>query len=161
MKQIVLFALLTLSLHTTVNAQTPDPYTPMPQKKARQDSATKRAVRQLKTLEKRLHLNEDQVLQLQVILINRDVAMDSVARRQPVGPAAPPGSGRASDFRRTDNRARRSIQQDADQKINAILTDDQKTLYQQWKQEQKEKMQLRRQMHQGSDSTRGAVSTDH
>jgi len=155
MKQIVLFALLTLSLHAIVNAQTPDPYTPINQPHSK-DSATKRAVRQLKTLEKRLHLNEDQVLQLQVILINRDVAMDSVARRQPVGPAAPPGSGRASDFRRTDNRARRSIQQDADQMVNAILTDDQKTLYQQWKQEQKEKMQLRRQMHQGSDSTRGA-----
>lgn len=160
MKQIVLFALLTLSLHAIVNAQTSDPYTPINQPHSK-DSATKRAVRQLKTLEKRLHLNEDQVLQLQVILINRDVAMDSVARRQPVGPATPPGSGRASDFHRTDSRARRSIQQDADQKINAILTDDQKTLYQQWKQEQKEKMQLRRQMHQGSDSTRGAVSTHH
>lgn len=169
MKQIVLCALLTLSLHTIANAQTPDAQPsvgpaaphflgrPSDFRPHSKDSATKRAVRQLKTLENRLRLNEDQVLQLQVILINRDVAMDSVARRQPVGPAAPPGSGRASDFRRTDNRARRSIQQDADQKINAILTDDQKTLYQQWKEEQKQKMQLRRRMHQGSDSTGRAI----
>ena len=140
MKQIVLLALLALSLHTIVNAQTPDPYTPLNQQSRPKDSATKRAVRQLKTLEKRLHLNEDQVLQLQVILINRDVAMDSVQNNP-------------SGDRRTDNRSRRAIQQDADQKLNAILTEDQKTLYQQWKEEQKEKMQLRRQMHQGSDST--------
>ena len=139
MKRIVLFALLALSLQTIVNAQTPDPYTPIQSKPHTQDSATKRAVRQLKMLEKRLHLNEDQVLQLQVILINRDVAMDSV-QQYPSGD------------RRTDNHARRTIQQDADQKINAILTDDQKTLYQQWKEEQKERMELRRQMNQGSDS---------
>ena len=145
MKQIVLFALLTLSLHAIVNAQTPDPYTPLQQHPHSKDSATKRAVRQLKTLENRLHLNEDQVLQLQVILINRDVAMDSVQNNP-------------SGDRRTDNRARRAIQQDADQKVNALLTEDQKTLYQQWKEEQKEKMQLRRQMHQGSDSARRAVN---
>ncbi|HEV2482718.1 MAG TPA: hypothetical protein VGS79_23795 [Puia sp.] len=154
MKRILLFAFLTLSLHAFVNAQTPDPYTPIQQPHPQKDSATRRAVRQLKILEKRLHLNEDQVLQLQVILINRDVAMDSVARRHSIGPAAPPDSGRASDFRRTDNRARRSIQQSADQKINAILSDDQKTLYQQWKEEQRQRMELRRQMNRGSDSTR-------
>ena len=153
MKQIVLCALLTLSLHTIANAQTPDAQPsvgpaaphflgrPSDFRPHSKDSATKRAVRQLKTLENRLRLNEDQVLQLQVILINRDVAMDSVQNN-------PSGN------RRTDNRARRAIQQDADQKVNALLTDDQKTLYQQWKQEQKEKMQLRRQMHQGSDSAR-------
>lgn len=139
MKQLVLFAFLSLSLHTLVNAQTPDPYTPLQKNRHAQDSATKRAVRQLRMMEKRLRLNEDQVLQLQVILINRDVAMDSIQHNP-------------SGDRRTDNRARRSIQQDADQKVNAILTDDQKTLYQQWKEEQREKMELRRQLHQGSDS---------
>lgn len=144
MTRFVLFALLTLSLHAFVNAQTPDPYTPIQQKPHPQkDSATKRAVRQLRTMEKQLHLNEDQVLQLQVILINRDVAMDSVQQNP-------------SGDRRTDNRARRSVQQEADQKINAILTADQKTLYQQWKEKQKERMQLRRRLHQGSDSTQAA-----
>jgi protein CpxP len=142
MKRFALFALLTLCLQSLLNAQTPDPYSPVPSKnQPRQDSATKRAVRQLRMLEKQLRLNEDQVLQLQVILINRDVAMDSVQHNP-------------SGDHRTDNRARRSIQQDADQKINAILTDDQKTLYQQWKAEQREKMAMRRQLNQGGDSTR-------
>lgn len=146
MKQIALLALLALSLHAPMNAQTPDavpsagpaaplsPGRPSDFQKAhtRKDSATKRAVRQLRNMEKQLHLDQDQVLQLQVILVNRDVAMDSI-RHNPSG-----------DFR-TGNHARRSIQQDADQKINAILTDDQKPLYRQWKEKQKERMQLRRQ----------------
>ena len=117
MKRFALLLLCTLSLHALVYAQ--------------KDSATKRAVRQLRMMEKQLHLNEDQVLQLQVILINRDVAMDSVAHNP-------------SGDRRTDNRTRRSIQQDADQKINALLNDDQKPLYQQWKEKQKERMQERK-----------------
>jgi len=151
MTRFVLLLLFTLSIHTLVSAQTPDPYTPTQQPRPK-DSATRRAVHQLKMLEKQLHLNEDQVLQLQVILINRDIAMDSIARRHPVGPAAPSDSGRASDFRRADGRARRSIQQDADQKINAILTEDQKALYQQWKQQQKLRMQQRREQNQESDN---------
>ena len=119
MKRLVFFVLFTVSLYTLANAQTPDPYTHA-QSQTPKDSATKRAVRQLRMMEKQLHLNEDQVLQLQVILINRDVAMDSVQHNP-------------SGDRRTDGHAKRSIQQDADQKINAILTDDQKTLYEQWK----------------------------
>ena len=120
MKRFALLVLFALSLHTLLRAQTP------------KDSATVRAVRQLRMLEKQLHLNEDQVLQLQVILINRDIAMDSIQHNP------------------SDGRARRSIQQDADQKINAILTDDQKTLYQQWKQQQKERMQQRRRQNQAN-----------
>lgn len=159
--RFALFLLFALSLSSLLKAQTPDPSvgplapsvlgarpTSTQQARGPKDSATKRAVHQLKMLEKQLHLNEDQVLQLQVILINRDIAMDSIARRPSVGPVAPPDSGRASDFRRTDGQARRSIQQDADQKINALLTDDQKPLYQQWKQQQKQKMQEKRQANQ-------------
>ena len=128
MTRFVLFVLFTLSLHTLVNAQPP------------KDSATQRAVRQLRMMEKQLHLNEDQVLQLQVILINRDVAMDSIQHNP-------------SGDKRTDGHAKRSIQQDADQKINAILTDDQKTLYQQFKEKQKERMQERRQQQGVNNST--------
>ena len=66
------------------------------------------------------------------VAINRDIAMDSIAR--------------------TDGHARRSIQRDADQKINAILTEDQKALYQQWKQQQKLRMQQRREQNQESNN---------
>jgi hypothetical protein len=94
--------------------------------------ATERAVHQLKTLEKRLQLSQDQVLQLQVILIHKDIAMDSIRNN-------------TSGDRRTDNRSRHSVQQDADTKINAMLTQQQRTLYQQWKQEQHEKALQRKQ----------------
>jgi Spy/CpxP family protein refolding chaperone len=50
-----------------------------------------------------------------------------------------------SGNQRSDGQARRSVQQDADQKINAILTDDQKALYQQWKQQQIDKARQRKQ----------------
>ena len=116
MMRFALCLLFALSLSTLANAQTPDPYTPTQKARGPKDSATKRAAHQLKILEKQLHLNEDQVLQLQVILINRDIAMDSV-QHNPSG----------------DRQTRRAIQQDADQKINALLTDDQKALYQQFK----------------------------
>jgi hypothetical protein len=135
MKQFLLFLLCTLFLHTLVKAQSVDPYTPrQPQQQPRtpKDSATKRAARQLKTLSRALNLNEDQVLQLQVILINRDIVMDSLFHN-------PSGN------QRSDGQARRSVQQDADQKINAILTDDQKALYQQWKQQQIDKARQRKQ----------------
>jgi hypothetical protein len=134
MKRLALFALFTLTFQALLHAQAFIP----------KDSATKRAVVQLKNLEKQLHLNEDQVLQLQVILINRDVAMDSIQHNP-------------SGDRRTDNHARRSIQQDADQKINALLTDDQKTLYQQWKEKQKERMQERRQLKKAVGDSTGAA----
>lgn len=134
MMRFILPLLCVLSIHSLVNAQSVDPYTPQQQQPSRipKDSATKRAVRQLKVLEKQLQLNEDQVLQMQVILVNRDIVMDSLFHN-------PSGDPRA------DGRARRSVQQDADQKINGLLTDDQKALYQQWKQQQKEKMMARRQ----------------
>jgi periplasmic protein CpxP/Spy len=140
MKRFILPLLCTLSINTLVNAQSVDPYTSQQQRqqpRIPKDSATKRAVRQLKTLERQLNLNEDQVLQLQVILVNRDIVMDSLFHN----PTGDP---------RSDARARRSVQQDADQKISAILTNDQKTLYQQWKQQQKQKALERKQQNQGN-----------
>ena len=53
---------------------------------------------------------------MQVILIHRDVALDSL-RNNPS----------------SDRQARRSINREADQKINELLTADQKPLYAQWK----------------------------
>ena len=90
-----------------------------------------RAARQLKMMEKQLHLTQDQVLQMQVILINETVAMDSLRNS-------------STGDRRTNGRARRGILQTADQKINALLTDDQKPLYAQWKQQQRQRMMERR-----------------
>jgi protein CpxP len=114
--------IFTLCLGLTLHAQTSDTAGVQPKK----PNPTKQAVRQLKTLQQQLNLTEDQVTQMQVILIQRDVALDSL-RNNP------------SADRRSNGRARRGINQDADQKINALLTADQKPLYQQWKQNEREK----------------------
>lgn len=107
-----------LGLGLILHAQTPDSAGPQPKK----PNPAKQAVRQLKMLQQQLDLSEEQVTQLQVILINRDIALDSI-RHNPSGD------------RRSDGRARREINHEADQKINALLTADQKPLYQQWKQQ--------------------------
>jgi hypothetical protein len=137
MMRSLLLIFLTLYLYSTAGAQTADSTTAKPK-----ITAAKRAAQQLKRLEKQLHLTQDQVLQLQVILINRDVAMDSLRKNSPGGP---PSSrpGHPSDLRPSDNRARRRIQQDADDQINALLTDEQKPLYEQWKQQQRTKNKAR------------------
>jgi len=128
MKRSFSLLILTLSLGLTLHAQTTDT-TGTPVKRP---NPTKQAVRQLKTLQQQLNLTEDQVTQMQVILIQRDVALDSL-RNNPSGD------------RRSTGRARRGINQDADQKINALLTASQKPLYQQWKQQQHEKLMDKRQ----------------
>ena len=128
MKRSLSLLIFTLSLGLTLHAQSTDT-TGAPVKKP---NPAKQAVRQLKTLQQQLNLTDDQVTQMQVILIQRDVALDSL-RNNPSGD------------RRSNGRARRRINQDADQKINALLTADQKPLYQQWKQNEREKMMEKRQ----------------
>lgn len=119
MMRFLLLAGIGLSICLSTHAQIADSTLQQAQPKL---SPAEKAARQLKNLEKKLHLTQDQVLQLQVILINRDAAMDS-ARKNPSG------------NRRTDAVNRRGITQRADQQIDSMLTDDQKTLYQQWKQQ--------------------------
>ncbi len=135
MKQFILFTLFTVGLSMLVNAQTPDTT-----QRAPKFSPAQRAARQLKMMEKQLHLTEDQVLQMQVILINETVAMDSL-RNNPSGD------------RRSTGRTRRGILQEADSKIAALLTDEQKPLYQQWKEQQRQRMMERR---KGAQSTQAA-----
>ena len=126
MMRFLLSAGLSLSICLSTYAQNTDSTLPVRPKAP----PAQQAAKQLKTLEHKLHLNQDQVLQLQVILINRDAAIDS-ARKNPSGD------------HRSDARNRRAINQQADQQIQALLTDDQKTLYQQWKQDQRQKAALK------------------
>jgi Spy/CpxP family protein refolding chaperone len=129
MKRTLLLILLAAGLHTLAPAQTPDTTL---QPGLKKPDPVKRAARQLRMLEKQLHLTQDQVLQVQVILITETVALDSI-RNNPAGNP------------RTDNRARREVLQDADRQITALLTDEQKPLYQQWKAQQRQRMMQRRQ----------------
>jgi Spy/CpxP family protein refolding chaperone len=127
MMRFFLLAGLSLSICLSTSAQNTDSTPPVRPKAP----PAQQAAKQLKNLEHKLRLNQDQVLQLQVILINRDAAIDS-SRKNPSGD------------RRSGARNRRSINQQADQQIDALLTPDQKTLYQQWKQGQRQKAALRR-----------------
>jgi hypothetical protein len=136
MKRPLLLILLVTGLHTLALAQTPDTTLQPGHKKP---DPAKRAARQLRMLENQLHLSQDQVLQVQVILITETVSLDSI-RNNPSGNP------------RSDNRARRGVLQDADRQITALLTDEQKPLYQQWKAQQKQKMMQRRQNNNQDDS---------
>jgi len=127
MKRSLSILIFALGLGLAASAQTTDTTTQQPKK----PNPTKQAVRQLKMLQQQLNLTEDQVTQMQVILIHRDVTLDSL-RNNP------------TNDRRTDGRARREVNRDADQKINDLLTADQRPLYAQWKEQQKEKMMEKR-----------------
>jgi len=133
MKRPLGLLIFALSCGLISYAQTTDTTVGLPKK----PDPTKQAVHQLKMLQQQLNLTEDQVTQMQVILIHRDVALDSIRQSNQA-------AGGLAD-RRSNGRARREINQDADQKINALLTADQKPLYQQWKQQQREKMMEKRQ----------------
>ncbi|HVS98815.1 MAG TPA: hypothetical protein VHE54_20140 [Puia sp.] len=130
MMRLVLLGLLCITFCTITRAQTASDTT-VPQSAQRKPSPARQAARQLKSLEKQLRLSQDQVLRMQVILINRDVAMDSLRNQ-----AAGNGRGKGS--------SRRAIQQQTDRQIDSLLTEDQKPLYRQWKQQQRDRAKQRR-----------------
>jgi len=134
MKQSLLLLALLIGIARFGYAQTPDSttdpgYEASPQKQV--VSPTVRAARQLTMLQKKLNLNQDQVIRLRMVLLNLNVALDSL-RTNP------------SPDKRTSNQARRAIAQDADGKIYAVLTTDQQVAYAQWKQELELKRRLNR-----------------
>lgn len=99
-----------------------------------------RASRQLTMFQKKLNLNQNQVIQLRTILLRLNVALDSL-------------HSNPSPDRKANNQARRAINKDADSKIYELLTTDQQVTYAQWKQEQ----QLRRKLRQSANK---APATD-
>jgi hypothetical protein len=103
-------------------------------------SPTQRAAHQLSVLQQKLNLNQDQVIQLRMILLNLNVSLDSLHSN-------PPGD------KKTENKARRMITQEADGKTYALLTVEQQLLYAQWKNEQKQKAMEKRLIRQADSST--------
>jgi Spy/CpxP family protein refolding chaperone len=91
-------------------------------------SPTQRAAHQLNVLQQKLNLNQDQVIQLRMILLNLNVSLDSL-RSNPSGD------------KKVENKARRTITQEADGKIYALLTVEQQLQYAQWKNERKHALQ--------------------
>lgn len=127
----ILFSAFLLGLVTFSQAQTTDSTGSNPPviggrgRGGRQPGTpTERAARQLTVLQKRLNLSQEQVQQVRMILIDRAAAIDSLQQHP-------------SGQRRADNQARKAVADQIDQRINDLLTDDQKKLYQQWKDEQR------------------------
>lgn len=145
-KTLCLLALLVgmaFSIYAQTADSTTDPgYTAAPRKQP--VSPTVKAARQLNLLQKKLNLNQDQVIKLRMILLNLNVALDSL-RTNP------------SPDKKANNQARRAINQDADSKIYALLTTDQQVAYAQWKQE----LQLRRQLNQAANKSTVTDTTTH
>jgi Spy/CpxP family protein refolding chaperone len=143
-KSLLLLALLigiALSGYSQTADSTTDPgYTAAPQQKV--VSPTVRAAHQLTTFQKKLNLNQDQVIKLRMVLLNLYAALDSL-RTNP------------SSDKKANNQARRAITQDTDGKIYALLTTDQQVAYAQWKQEQ----QLKRQMNRAANKAPATDST--
>jgi hypothetical protein len=128
---------VTFSSHAQSTDTTSDPgYSAASQKTKRTLTPTERAARLLNILQKKLSLNQDQVIKLRLILISREAALDSL-RPRPAGD------------KQADNQARRTINQDADGKIYALLTTDQQVLYSKWKQD----LQLRRKMNRNANNS--------
>jgi len=131
----LLFLILTATLTTTLLAQTPDT-TQHPAKTP--PSPTMRAAHRLATLTKQLNLNENQVEKLRAILADATVALDSLQNHP-------------SGQRRQNAQARRSITQETDVKISALLTDDQRAKYELLKEEQRQKRMEKKNLPAESD----------
>jgi hypothetical protein len=142
MKKVLLLLALAAATACPALAQTGDStsdpgYTAAAPKKVM--SPTERAAHQLNVLQQKLNLNQDQVIQLRMILLNLNVSLDSLRSN-------PPGD------KKTENKARRTITQEADGKTYALLTVEQQLLYAQWKNEQKQKAMEKRLMQQADSS---------
>jgi hypothetical protein len=135
MKHSLLLLTFAIGLHGLIHAQSTDSTASQDpgyqNAQSPKKSSAQRAARQLNMLQQKLNLNQNQVIQLRMILLNEDIALDSLR------------TNRSGD-RKSDAYSRRTIVQGADQKIDAILTADQKPLYTQWKQEQRQKAMERR-----------------
>lgn len=147
MKSFLLLLTFGIGLHGLIYAQSTDSSlydSPVrsgtTQQATPKKSPPQRAAQQLKVLANKLNLNQDQVIQLRMILLNKVVAIDSINNN-------PSGDPKA------DGRARKAINQDADVKIYALLNSDQQLQYVQWKNDQKQKAELRKAQMTGSDST--------
>lgn len=142
MKQLLLLLAVAAVLSYPTRAQTVDTAA-RPGQAARQPvSPTIRAARQLNLLQKKLTLNQDQVVKLRMILLDFNVSLDSL-RSHPSGD------------RKADNRTRRALAHEADVKTYALLTTGQQVIYTQWKQQEETRRRLNRAARMGNsaDST--------
>ena len=88
-------------------------------------SAAVRSARQLTAFTKKLLLTEEQVILLRPILLDQAALLDSIQNH-------------SSGDKHSAMVFRRSVIQDTEEKINNLLTEQQRQLYEEWKEEQRE-----------------------
>ncbi|HMH24659.1 MAG TPA: hypothetical protein VK563_22945 [Puia sp.] len=127
MKKYLALLCFVIGMEGIVSAQTTDTTTSSPAAADTRKigSPAKRAARQLTNLQEKLSLEPAQVQQMNLILLNQATAMDSL-------------NANRSGNEKADRRSKRKLFMNTDQQIRAVLNDDQKKKYQQWKEEQKE-----------------------
>lgn len=140
MKRLLFLLALAAGLNAAAKAQTTDTasnpgYTAGPG--IQPVSPTIRAARQLNMLQKKLNLNQDQVVKLRMILLHLNVALDSL-RSNP------------SADKKAANQARRAITHDADVQTYSLLNTDQQVIYTQWKQDEQTRRRLNRAARNGA-----------
>ena len=95
--------------------------------------------RQLKMMTKRLNLTADQQQQILPILTDRQQQFEKLRSDSSLAP--------------TDRRDKmRSLREDSEAKIKAVLNDDQKQKYEQMQQQMRDRMQRRQQQSSGGDT---------
>lgn len=105
---------------------------PIPQAQKLPPSPTLRAVHQLEALQERIDLTQDQAIILNSILLDENVALDSLSLH-------------LTGDQKVDGQTRRDIYHNADVRIYSYLTDAQQLQYVLWKQEQRIKNMEKRQ----------------
>ncbi|WP_462267557.1 hypothetical protein [Mucilaginibacter sp.] len=128
MKKLLMMLAFVAGFGLLANAQTKTPLTD--QQKA--DRATK-------TLQKQLNLTADQATKVNAIYTSRAVQLDSVKMHPGVK-----GNGKK----------KKTIAEDTQAKINAVLTPAQQQQFAQWKDMKKQKMQANRKMKKDSTATK-------
>lgn len=131
MKRSILFLAYAFTAALATRAQSGVTNTPQP---PTQPMATQRAIHELEKLQERLlDLSQEQVITLNSILLDKNIAIDSL-RDHPSGD------------QKTDNLCRHNIVHDADVRIYSVLNDSQQVQYVLWKQEQRIKNLEKRQL---------------
>lgn len=123
MKRSILFLAYITTIALATRAQTGA--TNIPSVPPRQPQATQRAIHELQAMQERVaDLTPEQVINLNSILLDKNIALDSLHDH----PSGDP---------KTDGQCRHNIVHDADVRIYSVLNDNQQVQYVLWKQEQR------------------------
>lgn len=147
MKRSILFLAYIVTAALTSHGQTSGPAN-TPPNPPHQPQPTQQAIHELETIQERLvDLSQEQVITLNSILLDKNIALDSLHDH----PSGDP---------KLDNQYRHTIYHDADVRIYSLLNDNQQVQYVLWKQEQRIKNMEKRQQQLTQQAEQAAHAAD-